>query len=88
MPEDKDPNVSAIELQEEFMQHMESGGRKIRTLALLAVIAGGFFSVSYFVQLVVLPYMLGVTSQTVNLVDPTLMALEPCVSRVLQYHPA
>jgi hypothetical protein len=81
MSEDKDPNVSAIELQEEFIQHMERGGRKIRTLALLAVIAGGFFSISYFTQLVVLPLM-GVTSQTVNLVDPGLMALE-AVSLVL-----
>jgi hypothetical protein len=76
MSTDKDPNVSAIELQEEFIQHMESGGHKIRTLALLTVLAGGFFSISYFAQLIVLPFALGVTSQTVNLVDPGLMALE------------
>lgn len=75
MSEDKDAGVSMIELQEEFIQHMERGGRKIRLLALVATVAGGYFAVSYFVQLVVLPYGLGITSQTVDLVDPGLVAL-------------
>lgn len=73
MSGDKDPNVSTIELLEEFMQHIERGGRKIRLLALIAMLAGGYFAVSYFVQLVILPYALGITSQTVNLVDPSLV---------------
>jgi len=30
----------------------------------------------YFLQLVIFPYVLGITSQTVNLVDPGLMGLE------------
>lgn len=76
MSEDKDPNVASIELHEEFIQHMEQGGRKIRTLALIATIAGGYFAFSYFLQLVILPYVLGITSQTVNLIDPSLMGLE------------
>jgi len=75
MSEDKDPSVSIIELQEEFIQHMERGGRKIRLLALIAIIAGAYFALSYFFQLVVLPYGLGITSETVNLVDPALVAL-------------
>ncbi len=75
MPEDKDPNVSMIELQEQFIQHMERGGRKIRTLALIATVAGAYFAVNYFLQLVVLPYGLGITTQTVDLVDPGLVAL-------------
>jgi hypothetical protein len=75
MAEDKDPNVSMIELQEEFIQHMERGGRKIRVLALIAALAGAYFAVNYFLQLVVLPYALGITTQTVNLVDPGLMAV-------------
>jgi hypothetical protein len=74
MTEYEDPSVSIIELQEEFIQHMERGGRKIRLLALIAVIAGGYFALNYFIQLVVLPYGLGTTSETVNLVDPTLVA--------------
>ncbi|MDG6914065.1 MAG: hypothetical protein JRN44_01435 [Nitrososphaerota archaeon] len=75
MSDDRDPGVSMIELQEEFIQHMERGGRKIRSLALVATVAGGYFAVSYFVQLVILPYGLGITSQQVDLVDPWLVAL-------------
>jgi hypothetical protein len=75
MSEDRDPNVSMIEMQEEFIQHIERGGRKIRLLALVATIAGAYFALNYFIQLVVLPYGLGITSETVNLVDPTLVAL-------------
>ena len=74
MSEDKDPGVSVIELQEEFVQRMEQGRRKIRLLASIAIVAGGYFALSYFAQLVVLPYVLGVTTQTVDLVDPGLVA--------------
>ncbi|MDG6990167.1 MAG: hypothetical protein JRM99_01955 [Nitrososphaerota archaeon] len=73
MGEDADPAVSIIEAQEEFIQHMEKGGRKITVLAVIATLAGGYFAVSYFVQLVILPYVLGVTTQTVDLLDPGLM---------------
>jgi len=75
MSEDNDPSVSIIELQEEFIQHIERGGRKIRLLALIAIIAGAYFALNYFIQLVVLPYGLGITSETVNLVDPSLVAI-------------
>jgi hypothetical protein len=74
MSEDKDPGVSMIELQEEFIRHMERGGKKIRTLALVATVTGAYFAVSYFVQLVVLPYGLGITNQPVDLVDPGVVA--------------
>ena len=43
---------------------------------MIATFAGGYFALAYFLQLVVLPYALGITSQTVNLVDPSLMAAE------------
>ena len=75
MSEDKDPGVSIIELQEEFIQHMERGGRKIILLALIAVVSGAYFALNYFLQLIVLPYGLGIRSQTVNLVDPALVAV-------------
>jgi hypothetical protein len=75
MSEDNDPSVSIIELQEEFVQHMERGGRKIMVLALIAVVSGAYFALNYFLQLVVLPYGLGITSQTVDLVDPALVAV-------------
>ena len=75
MSQDKDLSVSIIELQEEFVQHMERGGRKITLLALIAVVSGGYFALNYFFQLVVLPYGLGIRSQTVDLVDPALVAV-------------
>jgi hypothetical protein len=75
MSEDKDPGVAMIEVQEEFIQHMERGGRKITVLAAIATVAGAYFALNYFLQLVVLPYALGVTTQTVNLLDPGLVAV-------------
>lgn len=75
MPEDEDVSVSVIELQEEFVEHVERGGRKILALSLVATVAGAYFAANYFLQLVVLPYGLGITSQTVNLVDPSLVAV-------------
>ena len=73
--DDQDQGVSMIELQEEFIQHLERGGRKITLLAAIATIAGGYFAVTYFIQLVVFPYVLGITTQTVNLVDPALISV-------------
>ena len=75
MSEDRDPGVSIIELQEDFIEHMERGRRKITLLAAIATVAGAYFAVNYFFQVVVLPYALGITTQTVNLVDPGLVAV-------------
>lgn len=76
MSEDKDPYVSGIEIHEEFMQHIERGGGIIKTLAVITILVSGALAVSYVSQLVILPFALGITSQTVNLVDPSLMATE------------
>ena len=75
MTEESDTGVSSIELQEEFIQHMEAGGRKIRLLAVIATLSGAYFAVNYFLQLVVFPFGLGITTQSVNLLDPGLMAV-------------
>ena len=74
MTEDRVPNGSLIELQEEFLQHGERGGRKITLLALIATLAGAYFPINYFLQLEVFPFGLGIKTQTVNLLDPALMA--------------
>ena len=79
MSEDSDPYVSGIELHEEFIQRIERGGRMIRTLSLATILVAGVLAISYFSQLVVLPFALGIKSQTVNLVDPRLMALEAII---------
>ncbi|MDE1858234.1 MAG: hypothetical protein KGI26_04095 [Thaumarchaeota archaeon] len=73
MSEERDLDVSMIEIQEEFIQHMERGGKKVTLLAAIATVAGAYFAASYFLQLVVFPYWLGITTQTVNLVDPGLV---------------
>jgi len=76
MSEDKNPNVSTIELHEEFIQHIENGGGLIRTLSAVTVVVAALLAISYLSQLVLLPYVYGVKSQTVNLVDPALQATE------------
>ncbi|MDV3277280.1 MAG: hypothetical protein LYZ69_02290 [Nitrososphaerales archaeon] len=76
MSEEEDPMVSGLELHEEFLQRIENGGRKIKTLSLITIFVAAVLAVTYASQLVVLPFMLGVTSQTVNLVDPSLMGVE------------
>ena len=79
MSEDRDPYVSGIELHEEFIQRIERGGKMIRALSLATILVAGVLAVSYFSQLVILPFVLGVRSQTVDLVDPPLMALEAVI---------
>ena len=79
MSDDRSPYVSAIELHEEFVQHMEAGGRRMKNLALLTVGVAAVLSALYLSQLVVLPWVLGVTVQTVDLTSPSLMATEAFV---------
>jgi hypothetical protein len=76
MSEDKSPYVSAIELHEEFIQHMEKGASRMKGLALVTIVVALLLAASYVTQLVVLPFIIGVTTQTVNLLDPSLMAVE------------
>jgi hypothetical protein len=75
MSDDRDPKVMAIEMHEEFIQHIERGGSKIKTLSWTTVIVALILVGSYIYQLA-LPYATGTTSVTVNLADPTLQATE------------
>ncbi len=68
--------ASAARVHEEFIQHMERGGRRMRTLALTTAAVAALLSLSYFSELVIVPFVLGVRTQTVDLTDPSLMALE------------
>ena len=76
MPEDKHPGVMAINAHEDFLEHVERGSSKIRFLSRVTVLVASLLTISYLLQLVVLPFVLGVRAQTVDLVDPTLMAFE------------
>lgn len=75
MSDDRDPGVMAIEIHEEFIQHIERGGTIIKVLSLVTIVVALLLVGSYIYELL-LPYVTDITSVTVNLVDPTLQATE------------
>jgi uncharacterized membrane protein YciS (DUF1049 family) len=64
-----------IEAHEEFVQHIEAGQRRIRSLSVVTLVVALLLSASYVVQ-IIYPFALGQSAVTVNLTDPTLLALE------------
>ena len=66
----------AIETYEEFLQRVEAVGSKMRVLSGVTILVALLLAATYVSQLLVVPFLLGVTTQTVNLVDPTLVAFE------------
>jgi hypothetical protein len=66
---------SVLEAHEEFVQHIEIGSRKIRTLAIITILITGLLAGSYIYQLI-----LGLTGSAtiveVNVSDPALEASE------------
>ncbi len=76
MTEERHPGVMAIETYEEFLQRVEAAGSKIRVLSGVTIFVALLLAATYVSQLLVVPFLLGVTTQTVNLVDPTLIAFE------------
>ncbi len=75
LSDEKSPAAAIIEAHEEFIQHIERGSSKIRGLSLVTIVVAAALFVSYAYQLL-LPYAGGVTSVTVNLVDPVLQGAE------------
>jgi Na+/melibiose symporter-like transporter len=71
--EEKHPGVMALELHEEFIQHIERGGKRLRFISLITLLVSLFFIVNYVFQLFFLPYVLGQRVQEVNLTDPALV---------------
>jgi len=69
---------SMLEAHEEFIQHIEKGSSKIRTLSVTTLVVAVLLVASYLYQLL-LPYATGTTTVTVNLLDPTLQATEAIV---------
>lgn len=70
------PIVKVIEMHEDFIEHVEYGSTRIRILSVTSVVVAAFLVVSYAYQLVVAPFVLGMQSVTVNLVDPLLIGIE------------
>jgi hypothetical protein len=71
--EDKHPGVMAFELHEEFIQHIEKGGSRLKLLSILTFFVSSFLITSYVFQLVFLPYVFGQKIQQVDLTDPLLV---------------
>ena len=67
--------VAILDAHEEFVQHIESGQARIRALSIITMIVAFLLLASYFDQ-VLTPFTTGTKTVTVNLLDPTLLALE------------
>ena len=70
-----EPSVKMIEAHEDFVQHIESGQARIRFLTIITIAVAFLLLASYFDQ-VLTPFTTGTKTVTVNLLDPTLLALE------------
>jgi uncharacterized membrane protein (DUF485 family) len=73
--EDEEPTVQIIEAHGSFVQHIEQGSAKIKTLSMITIVVAFLLLAAYFYQ-VLTPFTTGTTVVTVNLLDPTLLALE------------
>ena len=67
--------VAILDAHEEFVQHIGGGQARIRTLSIITIVVAFVLLASYFYQ-VIAPFTTGTTTVTVNLLDPTLLALE------------
>jgi len=67
--------VAVLEAHEEFVQHIESGQMRIRILSIITIAVAFILLASYFGQ-VLTPFITGTKVVTVNLLNPTLLALE------------
>jgi ABC-type branched-subunit amino acid transport system permease subunit len=72
---ERSPVVMIIEAHEDLIQHIENGQIRIRTLSIITIIVAFLLGASYFAQIIV-PFTGGAQYQTVNLLDPSLIALE------------
>ena len=67
--------VAILDAHEEFVQHIESGQTRIRALSIITIVVAFLLLASYFDQ-VFTPFTTGTKVVTVDLLDPTLIALE------------
>lgn len=67
--------VAILDAHEEFVQHIESGQARVRGLSIITILVALLLLASYFDQLLT-PFTTGTKTVTVNLLDPTLLALE------------
>ena len=70
-----EPSVEIIEAHGSFVQHIEDGQARMKALSIITILVAFLLLASYFYQLIT-PFATGTTVVTVNLLDPTLLALE------------
>ena len=75
MSDKGEQRVASIEVQEDFLQHVEVGQRKLRNLSIITLAIAVLLGASYFTQILD-PFVTGQSVVQVNLRDPTLLVLE------------
>jgi hypothetical protein len=70
-----EPAVEIIEAHGSFVKHIEDGQARMKALSIITIAVAFLLLASYFYQ-VITPFTTGTTVVTVNLLDPTLLALE------------
>jgi len=76
---ERSPAVMVVETHEEVLRHLEEGQSRIRALSLITVAVTFTLAASYFSQ-ILLPFVeTGQRYQTVDLLNPGLVALEVVV---------
>lgn len=75
MSDKGEARIAAIEVHEDFLQHVEDGRSKIRLLSVVTIIVAFFLAVSYSYQLL-LPFTTTTKTVVVDLTDPALIASE------------
>jgi uncharacterized membrane protein (DUF485 family) len=70
-----EPSVEIIEAHGSFVQHIEDGQARMKALSIITIAVAFLLLASYFDQ-VLTPFTTGTKVVTVNLLDPTLLALE------------
>jgi hypothetical protein len=70
-----EPSVEIIEAHGSFVQHIEDGQSRMKFLSIVTIAVAFLLLASYFDQ-VLTPFTTGTKVVTVNLLDPTLLALE------------
>ncbi|MDG6926601.1 MAG: hypothetical protein JRN09_08610 [Nitrososphaerota archaeon] len=75
MPDKAEVDIALYEVKDDFAAHIEKSSGRIKVLSVITLVISVVLLVSYFSQ-IVYPFVTGQTTVTVNLVDPSLLALE------------
>lgn len=75
MPDKAEVDVALYQINDDFSEHIEKSSRRIRILSVITLVISVILLASYFSQ-IVYPFVTGQTIVSVNLVDPSLLALE------------